>query len=387
MIRGPQGNFLQSNESGEVVSPFIPSPLPPQPAIEWTPSLRRNYEDALVSLGKLDSAGQLLPDPDRFVYSYVRKEAVLSSQIEGTQSTLAELLEYENSDRARGVSGDVQEASRYVSALNHGLKRLADGFPLSLRLIREMHEILVADGRDSAGGTPGEFRRSQNWFGGTRPGNANFVPPPPHEVMPAMGALEKFLHDDPEPTPPLLKAALAHVQFETIHPFLDGNGRLGRMLVTLILTEQGVLSKPLLYLSLYLKEHRSDYYDLLNSVRHEGNWEDWLEFFARGVMVTAEQAVKTVKAMDARLKTDREKLRSIGRLSGSAERVLMKMAKRPISNVLNLAVAAELNHVTVRKCLTALERLGIAHEVTGGRRNKAYEYTEYLKMLNRGISS
>lgn len=382
MKRGIQGSILRSTEGGETVSAHIPNPLPPRPPIDWTPSLRWRYEDALVWLGRLDTVGALLPDPDRFVYSYIRKEAVLSSMIEGTQSSLSDLLQFETADTASGISSDVQEVSRYVQALNHGLTRLDGGFPLSLRLIREMHERLLASGRGAEAATPGEFRKSQNWIGGTRPGNAHFVPPPPHEVPSAMGNLERFLHDQPQATPPLLKAALAHVQFETIHPFLDGNGRTGRMLITLILCEQKLLRKPLLYLSLYLKEHRSDYYNLLNAVRQDGNWEDWLDFFSRGVSVTAKQAVDTAVAIDKLLTGHQAKIAELGRISASMQLVLSGMARRPLSDVNHLSQATRLNDVTVRKCLEGLARLGIVREVTGRQRNRRYEYHEYLAILD-----
>jgi Fic family protein len=227
-----------------------------------------------------------LPNTQLFIYLYVRKEAVLSSQIEGTQSSFTDLLLYEN-DEAPGVPlEDVEEVSSYVAAVNHGLKRLREGFPLSLRLIREIHEVLLSTGRGSDK-TPGEFRRSQNWVGGSRPGNVLFVPPPPERVMECMSALEKFLHDDPVRMPALIKVALTHVQFESIHPFLDGNGRLGRLLITFLLCVEGALSQPILYLSLYFKSHRQDYYDLLQKVREEGDWESWGRFFLNSVLETA----------------------------------------------------------------------------------------------------
>jgi len=241
------------------------------------------------ALGRLDGLTTLLPEPSLFLYFYVRKEALLSSQIEGTQSSLSDLLLYEIEEVPGVPLDDVQEVSRYVAALNHGLARLKNGFPLSLRLIREIHKVLLSGGRGSER-EPGEFRRSQNWIGGTRPGNALFVPPPPIEVMPCLGDLENFLHDRPERTPVLIKAALSHVQFERIHPFLDGNGRLGRLLITILLCAEGALSEPLLYLSLYFKTHRQVYYDLLQQVRIEGDWEEWLRFFLEGVKVTSEQA-------------------------------------------------------------------------------------------------
>ena len=270
-------------------------------------------DTANQALGRLDGVTLLLPDPDQFLYSYTRKEAVLSSQIEGTQSSLSDLLLFEH-DVASGVPiEDVRETSNYIAAMSHGLERIEGGFPLSLRLIREIHERLLLGGR-GAGRAPGEFRRSQNWIGGTRPGTARYVPPPHQEVLPAMGALEKFLHDDPVQTPILVKAALAHAQFETIHPFLDGNGRVGRLLITLLLAADGrVLSRPLLYLSLYLKEHRNEYYShLMAACRTDGTWEDWLRFFVEGIIEVARSATTTTQEIVSLVNADRERVRLLG---------------------------------------------------------------------------
>ena len=280
MLRGLQGHHIPVTTVGETFHAYVPAPLPVIPPIDWSPALRAKLDAALLALGRLDSVSTLLPDTSLFLYTYVRKEAVLSSMIEGTQSSLSDLLRFEV-DQAPGVRlDDVQEVSNYVAALNHGLRRLEKGFPLSLRLIKEIHAVLLAKGRGSVQ-TPGEFRRSQNWLGGTRPGNAAFVPPPADMVTECMGKLELFLHDQPEPTPPLVKAALAHVQFETIHPFLDGNGRLGRLLITLLLYQQKVLKEPILYLSLYFKTYRQAYYDLLNRVRLTGRLGSLARFFLR----------------------------------------------------------------------------------------------------------
>jgi Fic family protein len=294
MKRILQGHYVTVSTVGEKVKAFVPSSLPPKPSIDWTPKLRNKFDEALLALGRLDSVSVLLPDTSLLLYSYVRKEAVLSSMIEGTQSSLSDLLLFEL-DQEPGVPlDDVQEVSNYVAALIHGLNRLAEGFPLSLRLIREIHGVLLAKGRGRHK-APGEFRHSQNWIGGTRPGNAAFVPPPAGQVLECMGKLERFLHGKPVSTPALLKAALAHVQFETIHPFLDGNGRIGRLLITLLLCDQKVLREPMLYLSLYFKTHRQYYYELLNNVRQTGDWEAWLDFFAEAVTATAIQAVETVQ--------------------------------------------------------------------------------------------
>ncbi|MGA8831727.1 MAG: Fic family protein, partial [Desulfomonilaceae bacterium] len=312
MKRTLQGDYVTVSTVGEKARAFVPSPLPPNPPIDWTPELRRKFDQALLALGRLDSVSTLLPETSLFLYMYVRKEAVLSSMIEGTQSSLSDLLLFEL-DQEPGVPlGDVREVSNYVAALNHGLSRLEEGFPLSLRLIKEIHGVLLTRGRGS-NQTPGEFRRSQNWIGGDRPGNAAFVPPPAEEVLECMGKLELFLHDQPEPTPALLKAALAHVQFETIHPFLDGNGRLGRLLITLLLCSRSVLREPMLYLSLYFKTHRQYYYELLNNVRLTGDWEAWLDFFAEAVIVTATQAVETAQQLLDLSNRDRDKISGLGR--------------------------------------------------------------------------
>jgi Fic family protein len=269
---------------------FVPQPLPPHPPLEISPRLQSLLDRANQALGRLDGVTLLVPEPDQFLYSYIRKEAVLSSQIEGTQSSLSDLLLFENGAALGVPDADVAETFNYITAMNHGLHRIGTGeLPLSLRLLKEVHSRLL-DATRGADKTPGEFRTTQNWIGGTRPGNARYVPPPPHEVVRSMGALELFLHDEPTETPILIKAALAHAQFETIHPFLDGNGRVGRLLITLLLCSQGVLSRPLLYLSLYLKRHRDTYYDHLQRIRTEGAWEDWLEFFLEGVIDVAKSA-------------------------------------------------------------------------------------------------
>ncbi len=374
MKRKLQGHYLTVSTVGEKVRAFVPAPLPPQPPIEWTPELRGKFDQALLALGRLDSVSTLLPDTSLFLYMYVRKEAVLSSMIEGTQSSLSDLLLFEL-DQEPGVPlDDVQEVSNYVAALYYGLNRLADGFPLSLRLLKEIHGILLAKGRGSHQ-TPGEFRRSQNWIGGTRPGNAAFVPPPPERVPECMGKLELFLHDQPEPTPVLLKAALAHVQFETIHPFLDGNGRLGRLLITLLLCEQKVLREPMLYLSLYFKTHRQYYYELLNNVRMTGDWEAWLDFFAEAVIVTATQAVDTAQQLLKLSIEDRDQISGLGRAAASTLQVHRALMEHPIATSGWLVEKTGITPATVNKCLGHLERLGIVRELTAQKRNRIFSYT------------
>jgi len=273
MRRELTGSFETLRAGDEVVRAFVPSPLPPDPLPVIAGPSARLHDQALLACGRLDAVTALLPEPDLFLYAYVRREALLSSQIEGTQSSLSDLLLFEL-EQAPGVPfDDVVEVSNYVAALEHSLARLREGFPLCNRLLREMHGILLQRGR-GADRLPGEFRRSQNWVGGTRPGNAHFVPPPPARVEACMADLERFLHDESLPFSALVKAALAHVQFETIHPFLDGNGRIGRLLIAMILHHEGVLRQPLLYLSLYLKQHRAEYYRLLDATRQEGDWEE-----------------------------------------------------------------------------------------------------------------
>ena len=325
----------------------------------------------------------ILPDPSLFLYMYVRKEAVLSSQIEGTQSSLSDLLLFE-AEEAPGVPlNDVLEVSNYVAAMDHGLARLREDFPLSLRLLREIHGILLARGRGE-GLDPGEFRRSQNWIGGTRPGNAAFVPPPPHEVPTCMGDLERFLHTPMPDLPVLVKAGLAHVQFETIHPFLDGNGRLGRLLITLFLCEQGVLRDPLLYLSLYFKANRSTYYQLLQAVRETGDWERWIEFFLTGVAETATQATQTARRILALFDTDRRLIAALGRPAASALRVHQLLQTKPLITIPQAANILSLSRPTVTSSLTHLQQVGIVRETSGRQRGRTFVYARYLTLLDEG---
>jgi Fic family protein len=348
-----------------------------------TAGLREGVDEALVSLGRLDALSTLLPDPTLFIHSYVRKEAVLSSQIEGTQSSLSDLLLFELDAAPGAPLDDVVEVSSYVAALEHGLGRLRRGFPLSNRLLREIHGVLLARGR-GADRQPGEFRRSQNWIGGSRPGNAIFVPPPPDHVADCMAALERFLHDQPERTSPLVKAALAHVQFETVHPFLDGNGRLGRLLITLLLCSEGLLREPLLYLSLHLKQNRTRYYEHLQSVRQEGDWEAWLGFFAEAVRETASGAVETASTLVALFGADRERIGGLGRGAASALRIHHELQRRPLVSIPALCRSSGLTPPTVGKALAGLEDLGVVREVTGRRRNRVFAYDRYLTLLATG---
>ncbi len=378
MQRGPTGYFTPIATAGEVARAFIPHPLPPDPPLEMDGELGALLDSASIAIGRLDGISLVLPDPELFLYTYVRQEAVLSSQIEGTQSSLSDLLRHELDGAPAALLDDVTEVSCYVDAMQHGLTRLQGGEPLSLRLLREIHARLLSHGRGSSK-QPGEFRRSQNWIGGTRPGNARFVPPPPDAVMDCMGALEKFLHNDPVHTRPLLKAALAHVQFETIHPFLDGNGRLGRLLITFLLCAEGVLRQPLLYLSLHFKRHRDEYYHLLQTVRETGVWEDWLRFFFEGIILTSEAAVATAR----RLLDVFARHRNL--LAGESATVLRlheRLQQHPVISASAAAVALRVTHPTATKALRTLEQHGIVREITGGDYRRLFAYTEYLDILN-----
>ena len=383
MKRELQGRYVTISTVGEKAQAFVPAPLPPRPPINWTPELRGKFDQALLALGRLDSVSTLLPDTSLFLSMYVRKEAVLSSMIEGTQSSLSDLLLFELNQEPGVPLDDVREVSNYVAALDHGLRLLKDGLPLSLRLFREIHGMLLAKGRGS-NQTPGEFRRSQNWIGGTRPGNAAFVPPPAEEVPECMSKLELFLHDQPEPTPVLLKAALAHVQFETIHPFLDGNGRLGRLLITLLLCEQKVLREPMLYLSLYFKTHRQYYYELLNNVRMTGDWEAWLDFFSEAVIVTATQAVETAQQLLDLSNQDRDKISGLGRAAASTLQIHRALMEHPIATSSSLVEKTGITPATVNKALGQLEQLGIVKELTARKRNRLFSYAGYIEIMSRG---
>lgn len=386
MQRGLTGRYEITEVGGETIRAFIPNPLPPHPPLEMTTQRQQLLERATLALGRLDSVTLLLPDPDLFLYAYVRREAVLSSQIEGTQSSLAQLLLFELEEAPGAPLDDVVEVSNYVAALDHGLKRLREGFPLANRLMREMHAVLLSRGRGSEK-SPGEFRRTQNWIGGTRPGNAHFVPPPPHYVQDCMAELERFLHGEGNPYPALIKAALAHVQFETIHPFLDGNGRLGRLLIAFILHHDGLLSQPLLYLSLYFKQHRQEYYRLLDVVRSEGDWEAWLDFFLEGVVHTAANAVDTAKRLLALFQQDEQRIQQRQRAASTALRVFRVLCERPLVTLHQVCERTGLSFPAVSQAMRKLEHLNIAREITGQRRNRVFAYDEYLRILSEGTEA
>lgn len=384
MNRRLQGRYLKIGTADEPFMAFVPAPLPPRPPINWTPLLRARFDAALLAIGRLDAVTDLLPNAGLLLYSFVRKEAVLSSMIEGTQSSLADLMLYELDEQPGVPLEDAREVSRYVAALEHGLNRLRAGFPLSLRLMREVHKVLLGGGRGSRI-TPGEFRRTQVWIGGTRPGNAAFVPPPANELNDCLKQLERFLHDRPEPTPSLVKAALAHVQFETIHPFLDGNGRLGRLLIVLQLAADGLMRAPLLYVSLHFKQQRQTYYELLNAVRLSGDWETWMEFFADAVIASAMQAATSAKRLLDLAADDERRIKPLGRAAASALAIHRVLQSTPIGTATSLAAATGLTPATVNKALAHLEHLAVIVELTSKQRGRIFSYARYIDILNEGM--
>jgi len=381
--RSHTGKYDTTSVGGETVRAFIPHPLPPGPPLDLSGSLSPLLDRALLAVGRLDSVTTLLPRTDLFLYSYVRKEAVLSSQIEGTQSSLSDLLLFEMDQQPGVPVVDAQEASNYVRAMEYGVSRLRSGFPFSARLMREIHKKLLSKGRGNEK-DPGEFRRSQNWIGGTRPGNAIFVPPPHTAVSGCVSELEKFMHAERNNLSILVKAGLLHVQFETIHPFLDGNGRVGRLLVTLSLCSAGVLHEPLLYLSLFLKQHRTQYYDLLQAVRKDGDWEAWLEFFLEGIAVTAEGAVRTARQLVTLFDRDQIKIKTKGRQAGSLLRVHEALKERPLATLSETAKRSGLSFPAASSAMEILIQMNIAKEITGRQRNRVFAYDRYLRVLSEG---
>lgn len=374
------GSYIETSTVGEKVKAYVPAMLPIKPPLELE-SLQAKIEKANQALGRLDGITSLLPDTSLLIYFFVRKEALLSSQIEGTQSSFDDLLLYE-SKQATGVPvDDVEEVSHYVAAIQHGLQCMKDGLPLSQRLIKEMHKILLRGGRGSTK-QPGEIRQSQNWIGGTRPGNAIFVPPPAGKVLNCLSNLEKYLNDEYGQPPTLIKAAIGHVQFETIHPFLDGNGRVGRQLITLIFCAEGVLHEPVLYLSLYFKKHRKTYYELLTRVREKGDWEVWIEFFLDGVIETANQAATSAREIVGLFASDKAKVETLGRASASALRVFEHIQRQPIVKIPTLAEALETTQPTITASLEHLETIGIVKEISGRKRDRTYAYKAYVDILS-----
>ena len=383
MNRGLTGHMVPSIAGGVPCQAFVPTPLPPSPPLEVDNKLQGRISQAMLALGRLDAISTLLPDASLFLYSYVRKEAVMSSQIEGTQSSLSDLMLYEMEGQPGVPMDDVQEVSCYVNALNLGIERIRAGHPVAHRLIMEVHEALMTSGRGISRG-PGQFRQNQVWLGGHRPDEAVFVPPPSTHVADCWSELERFINDLPEATDPLIKAALAHVQFETIHPFMDGNGRLGRLLIVLILAEAKVLQEPLLYLSVFFKKHRQTYYERLQQVRETGDWEAWLLFFVDAVADTATHAVAMAQQLNQLRADDRERLGELGRLVASAQQVLDALFETPIASVNKLVARTGLTPATVNKALVALEqRCSIVSEITGQKRNRVYAYSAYIQILNQ----
>lgn len=378
--RRETGTYQVSTAVGERVQAYIPRPLPPVPPLDLAP-LYPLLDRANQALGRLDGSMALLPDPQLFIYLYLRKEAVLSSQIEGTQSSLSDLLQFESGLAVGGPMDDVSETSNYVAAMEYGLGRLKDGFPISLRLLCEIHSVLLRSGR-GAERTPGEFRRSQNWIGGSRPGNALFVPPPPEALADCLDAFEKYLYD--EQLPLLVKLGLVHVQFETIHPFLDGNGRLGRLLLTLLLCESGVLRDPLLYLSLYLKSNRNRYYELLQKVRTKGVWEEWLQFFLEGIESTARQAAETAIQLRQLFRGDSERIQAQAKSAVTCLQVHSYLQAKPIASIRSIATSTSKTITTVAGILAILEQLNIVKELTGRRRNRVFAYQRCLDLIGTG---
>ena len=359
---------------------FIPARLPPVPPVEMDSEMVRLLAEASLSLGRLDGVGALVPNPDLFVAMYVRQEAVLSSQIEGTQCTLEDVLKYELDPAGVAQPAEIAEVVNYVGAMNHGLARLGD-FPLSLRLIREIHARLM-DGVRGSERDPGEFRRTQNWIGppGATLLNARFVPPPVPEMNDALGDLEKFLHDT-ESLPALLHLGLVHAQFETIHPFLDGNGRVGRLLITLLLCQRGILRRPLLYLSHFFKKNRAEYYDRLMAVRESGHWEQWLKFFLRGVVEVSASATGTAHAILALQSEHRQiVLEKVGN-GPLGQRLLDMLLQQPLVTVRMIEAQLDCAYVTANKLVEQFAALGMLRETTGGQRNRQYEYGPYLALF------
>lgn len=380
------GSWLDQHTNGYSYRAFLPKPLPPDPPLLIDGQLQRKLETAGLALGRLDGIGRLLPGPEDLLYSYVRKEAVLSSQIEGTQSSIADLLLHENSAIPGVPTHDVQEVSNYISALNRGVEALASR-PLGLALLRDVHRRLV-EGTRGENKDPGQFRRIQNWIGGRTPTTATFIPPPPEHVPPTLRSLERYLHATRAPV--LVKAGLVHAQFETIHPFRDGNGRVGRMLIPLMLVAEGVLERPWLYVSLHFKRHRARYYDLLQRVRTHGAWEPWLAFFLDGITAVADGAVEKIRELMRMFDRHRKAVASTRSRSIYGRAALQTnldvydhLRARIAIRIPETAAACGTTKPTVARALEDIGRLGIAREVTGKPRNRVFVYTEYLAILNR----
>lgn len=369
---------------GEEVVAFLPELLPPrEPSLEVVGERAALLARAEQALARLEVAGEMVPSLDWFIYAFVRKEAVVSSQIEGTQATLVDLLEYE-AEKDRRPLEDVREVCNHLDALKYARAQLANpkGLPLSMRLLHEAHRRLMRGVR-GADKQPGEVRRSQNWIGGTRPGNAAFVPPPPEEVAGLLGDLEKYLHAE-DALPPLVRIGLAHVQFETVHPYLDGNGRIGRLLITLLLEHWKLLSAPLLYLSLFFKRHRTEYYRLLGEVRKSGDWESWTDFFLEGAATIADEAVATARDVFGLVNADRQRVLSASGASVVAVRLLEQLPVHPVITVPSIVKLLGVTKPTAGKAVQLLESIGILVETSGKQRDRAFAYKQYLERLRAG---
>ncbi|MBI1374079.1 MAG: Fic family protein [Phycisphaera sp.] len=375
------GTYRTSTTTGESVQAFVPHPLPPaKPALDLSGDLGAKCSDALMALARLEVAAHLVPSASWFLYGFVRKEAVLTSQIEGTQATLRDVLEFEATDHADRPE-DVEEVCNYVDALNYARREMAKpkGLPLSARLLCEAHKRLMKGVRGS-NKQPGAVRKSQNWIGGTRPGTARFVPPPPEDVPDALTALERWIHSD-DPLPPLIKVGLAHVQFETIHPFLDGNGRIGRLLIALLLEHWGILKSPLLYLSLAFKRHQREYYDHLSAVRTDGDWEQWTDFYLTCVREAAEDGVDVAQRLFALLGKDRRHLTESPRATVAAIQLLDMLPDHPMVTVPRASRMLKSTAPTARKAIGILVEVGVLRETTGKQRDRVFAYHKYLQVL------
>jgi len=378
------GYYESAVAGGEEVAAFVPHPLPPaEPPLAVSGRIADRLGEATRALARLEVAGEMVPSTDWFLYAFVRKEAVISSQIEGTQASLVDLLNYEAAEEAV-PSPDIEEIANYIDAQGFARNQLndEDGLPLSVRLLNETHRVLMRGVR-GANKQPGQVRRSQNWIGGTRPGNAAFVPPPPQRLPDLLGDLEKYLHGN-DKLPPLIRVGLLHAQFETIHPYLDGNGRIGRLLISLLLEHWGLLDTPLLYLSLYLKRHQSEYYRRLEAIRTEGDWEGWIEFFLEGVTATAEEAVGSARELFALLSADRHRLLEGRSASVTALRLLEELPRHPIVTVASAMRLLDASKPTATRAIEALEENGILTETTGRKRGRSFAYRAYLDRLRTG---
>ena len=382
------GKYLISSTSGEEVRAFVPDPLPPRHAIEMNEGLNVLLSEAENSIQKLNIAAHLVLSQEWLLYGFIRKEALVSSQIEGTQATLVDLLSVDDSKNGDGQNADIEEVCNYLSAFNYAWNEMTreEGLPLSLRLLKNTHALLLKGVRGSKK-SPGEFRQSQNWVGGSRPSKALYVPPPPLEMMTCLDELEKYFHNTDDRLPVLVRIGMIHVQFETIHPFLDGNGRIGRLLIALLLKQNGMMDSPLLYLSLYFKENRSVYYDLLNRVRTDGDWEGWIKFFLTGVKLVSEDVVQTASRLHEIVKEDRRKLMEHPQVTVVSIRLLEGLPQKPIFTVAEIIKKMDLSAPPLNKAVNLLIKLGLLTEVTGKRRDRVFKYETYLNVLAEGTEA